>query len=136
MKEIRTLNDEIADPAVSERIYKIEDLTGKIFRTVEEKPEKQPQIKSFMSYYLPTTLKLLHSYSLFEKQGISGENIDEARKDIERILDTLVQGYTQQLDQLFQSDAMDISADINVLESMMQKDGLSGESGPFATASK
>ena len=91
----------------------------------DEKPEKKSEIKSFMSYYLPTTLKLLRSYSTFERQGVGGENIDSAKKDIERILDTLVVGFTQQLDQLFKTDVLDISSDIEVLEQMMKKDGLS-----------
>lgn len=128
IREIRQLNDDIPDEAVSERIYKIEDITSKIFAIVKEHPEKEGEIKTFMSYYLPTTLKLLRSYSVFEKQGVSGENIDSTLKDIERILDTLVQGFSQQLDRMFQADALDISSDIEVLESMMKQDGLSGSS--------
>ncbi len=125
LQEIRTLNDSITDPGVSKKISEIEDITAKIFRIVDEKPEKKSEIKSFMSYYLPTTLKLLRSYSTFERQGVGGENIDSAKKDIERILDTLVVGFTQQLDQLFKTDVLDISSDIEVLEQMMKKDGLS-----------
>jgi len=132
IQEIRTLNDEILDEGVSARIDQIEQITARIFRLVEEKPEKQPQIKSFMSYYLPTTLKLLRSYRTFEKQGIAGENIDSARQDIERILDTLVKGFTQQLDQLFRDEALDISTDIEVLNGMLAKDGLVEDAGGFA----
>ena len=128
IKEIRELNAEITDASVSARVDKIEEITAKIFRTVEDKPEKLPQIKSFMSYYLPTTLKLLHSYATLEKQGVAGENIDSAKQNIERVLDNVVKGFTQQLDLLFKSDYLDISTDIEVLESMMAKDGLSGGS--------
>lgn len=131
LREIRQLDENILDSSVSARIVQIEKITAKIFRIVEEKPEKLPQIKSFMSYYLPTTLKLLRSYATFEKQGIQGENIDTARRDIERILDTLTKGFAQQLDQLFSSDVLDISSDIDVLESMMKKDGLSDDDSGF-----
>jgi len=134
LREIRQLNDAIPDPAVSERIYRIEEITSKIFGIVQEKPEKLPQIKSFMSYYLPTTLKLLRSYSVFERQGITGDNIEDAKKNIERILDSLVSGFTKQFDQLFISDAMDISTDINVLESMLKKDGFTGDGADFQVA--
>lgn len=129
--EIRRLNDEIADEMVSEKIDKIEKLTAKIFKVVEDKPEKLPEIKSFMSYYLPTTLKLLRAYSAFENQGVSGANIDTTKERIEKILDTLVSGFSQQLDQLFTSDAMDISSDIDVLETMMRRDGLSKDESGF-----
>jgi hypothetical protein len=125
--ELRELNATIVDIAISDKIERIEELTAKIFRIVEEDPSKLPQIRRFMNYYLPTTLKLLRSYATLEKQGIKGENITAAKQNIGRILDTLAAGYEQQLDQLFRSDAIDIAADINVLESLMQQDGLTGD---------
>ena len=131
LKEIRKLNDDIPDEGVSKRIDEMEDLTSRIFRAVQEKPEKEPQIKSFMSYYLPTTLKLLGTYADFEKSGASGENIQSTKAEIERILETLVDGFRKQLDKLYESEAMDISSDIDVLENMLRRDGLAGDGSPF-----
>ncbi len=134
LRRIRKLNDDIPDEGVSKRIDEMEDLTSRIFAAVQEKPEKEPQIKSFMSYYLPTTLKLLNSYAEFERSGAAGENISSAKAEIERILDTLVDGFRKQLDKLYESDAMDISSDINVLETMLRRDGLTGDGSPFNVA--
>ncbi len=134
LKEIRDLNDAIPDPDVSERIYEIEDLTSKIFRAVQDKPEKLPQIKSFMSYYLPTTLKLLHSYAMFDGSGLDGNNVKNAKAEIERILDTLTDGFRKQLDKLYEADAIDIASDINVLENMLRRDGLTDDENPFGAA--
>ena len=133
ISELRRLSATIVDFTISGKVDKLEELTAKIFRIIEENPEKQPQIRRFMSYYLPTTLKLLRSYATLEKQGIKGENIMAAKQNIGRILDTLATGYEQQLDQLFKSDAMDIAADINVLENLMQQDGLAGDKLGFKT---
>lgn len=131
--ELRALNDTIVDIAISDKIDRIEELTAKIFRIVEDSPSKLPQIRRFMNYYLPTTLKLLHSYALLEKQGIKGENITAAKENISRILDTLATGYEQQLDQLFMSDVIDIAADINVLENLMHQDGLTDDKPELRT---
>lgn len=131
LKEMRQVNDDIPDEDISARIDEMEDLTSKIFKAVQEKPEKLPQIKSFMSYYLPTALKLLHSYAEFDQNGAGGENVESAKADIERILDMLVEGFRKQLDKLYEADAMDISADINVLETMLKKDGLSEDGSGF-----
>lgn len=131
LKEIRQVNDDIPDEEISARIDEMEDLTSKIFKAVQEKPEKLPQIKSFMSYYLPTALKLLHSYAEFDQNGAGGENVETAKADIERILDMLVEGFRKQLDKLYEADAMDVSADINVLETMLKKDGLSDDGSGF-----
>jgi len=124
ISELREISGVISDVSIYDKAVKIEGLAAKIFRIVEENPEKLPQIRRFMDYYLPTTMKLLRSYATLEKQDIRGENITTTKESIERILDTLVKGYEQQLDQLFKSDAIDIAADINVLENLMQQDGL------------
>ena len=124
LREIRALNDAIKDPGVSERIDRIGELTASIFRVVQEKPEHAEEVRKFMNYYLPTTLKLLKSYSLMEQQSYQGENIQNSRKKIEDVLDTLVRGFEQQQDRLFRTEAMDVEADIKVLETMLASDGL------------
>ncbi len=124
IREIRELNDRIADKVISDKIDRIELLTTRIFHLVEERPAMKPQIRKFMNYYLPTTLKLLDSYALLEAQGIEGDNITASKKEIERTMDTLIAGFEKQLDRLFSSQAMDITADVEVLEGMMAQDGL------------
>ena len=125
--EIRRLNGEIRDTKVSERIDRIEGHTRHIFDYVTEHPEAMPQIRTFMNYYLPTTLKLLESYSRIERVGVAGENMKKSKENIESILDLLAVGFEQQVDQLFRNESIDITSDISVLETMMQKDGLNGK---------
>lgn len=124
LREIRKLNDEIDDEGVSERIDRIGELTASIFTVVRQKPERADEVKKFMNYYLPTTFKLLKSYALMEKQSYQGENIVASRKKIEDILDSLITAFEQQQDRLFRTEALDVEADIQVLETMMAKDGL------------
>ena len=124
LREIRQLNDDIEDSRVSERIDRIGELTASIFRVVREKPEHAEEVRRFMNYYLPTTFKLLKSYSLMEKQSYQGENIVASRKKIENVLDTLIHAFEQQQDRLFRSEALDVETDISVLETMMASDGL------------
>ncbi|MBQ2957976.1 MAG: 5-bromo-4-chloroindolyl phosphate hydrolysis family protein [Clostridia bacterium] len=124
IESIREVNDRIDDRVISEKIDRIELLTKKIFEMVKKRPDKEGQIRKFLNYYLPTTLKLLDSYALLEEQGIEGDNITASKKQIEGIMDTLIQGFEKQLDQLFSAQAMDINSDIEVLENMMAVDGL------------
>ena len=134
LAELREVNSFIKDEAISKKVFRLEELTEKIFKIVEDNPEKQPQLKRFTSYYLPTTLKLVRSYATLEKQGVKGDNIMSTKKNIGDILDTLSTGFEQQLDQLFKSDAIDIAADINVLENLMQQDGLKADKSDFQVA--
>ena len=128
LTEIRSLNDAIADPEMSRKIDRIGEITGNIFAYLREKPDKEGKLRSFLSYYLPTTLKILGSYAQLEAQGVEGENISAAKERIEGMMDKVVDGFEQQLDRLFQDDAMDITSDVAVLERMLEKDGL-GSSG-------
>ncbi len=126
---IRAVNDAIPDPVMSEKIDRIEDITGKILDYQRTHPGKDSQLRSFLNYYLPTTLKILNSYAQLDAQGVEGENISAAKKRIEGMMDKVVEGFEQQLDKLFADSAMDISSDVAVLEQMLEKDGLSGGSG-------
>ena len=124
IREIRRLNDEIEDAEVSDRICKIEGHTKNIFEYVSDHPEAMPQIRTFLNYYLPTTLKLLESYSRIEKVGVAGENMQKSKENIEATLDSLEGAFKRQIDELFKNESLDISSDISVLETMMSKDGL------------
>ena len=127
LNELYQLNVQIEDEGVSRRIDRIGTLTAGIFRVVIEKPEREQDVRKFMNYYLPTTLKLLRSYDLLEDQSFQSQNITESRKKIEDVLDMLIVAYEKQLDRLFRDDALDIATDIDVLETMMAGDGLTSK---------
>lgn len=125
--EIRRVNDAIDDPVMSAKIDRIGEITGKILAYQRSHPDKAGQLRSFLSYYLPTTLKILNAYAQMEAQGISGENINSAKQRIEGMMDKVVEGFENQLDKLFADSAMDITTDVEVLEKMLSKDGLSSD---------
>lgn len=131
LARLRELNDAIPDEEMSERIARLEAVTAKIFAQAESDPDKLPQMRKFLDYYLPTSLKLLEAYAEMDAQGIEGENITESKRRIEQTMGTLVTAFENQLDKLFQSDALDLSADIDVMEKMLQADGLAGDNDPF-----
>lgn len=126
VSEMRRLNDSIKDEKISGQISYLESTTGKIIDAVVEKPAKLPQIRRFMNYYLPTTLKLLNAYDRMDSTGVSGTNIDGTKGKIEEMLDTVCAAFTRQLDNLYGEEAMDISAEITVMEQLLAQEGLGG----------
>lgn len=124
IKAMRALNNSIQDETISAQIDRLEEVSGRIFQHVKENPEKLPQIRKFMSYYLPTTLKLLRSYDQLSRQGVSGENITGTMEKVEGMMSSIVLAFEKQLDSLFGDQAMDIATDIAVLENMMVREGL------------
>ncbi len=125
--EMKRLDDNIADPTISAQIVRLQQLAGKIFAQVEQNPEKLPQIRKFMNYYLPTTLKILNAYDRMGEQGVAGENITSTMHKVEGMMDTIIKAFEKQLDNLFGAEAMDISTDMVVLENMMAREGLTDD---------
>lgn len=125
--EMKRLDDNIEDAAISAHIQRLAVVTQKIFDQVKADPKKLPQIRKFMNYYLPTTLKLLNAYDRMSAQGVSGENISGTMGKVEEMMGTIVAAFEKQLDSLFGAEAMDISTDITVLENMMAREGLTDD---------
>ena len=126
IRQIRLRNDEIPDYKISAQLKQIELLTEKIFDYVREHPEQLGEIRQFLNYYLPTTLNLLEKYVKLQNQQMRMGNIDEGMRQIEDLLDKVAVAFQRQLDSLFESSVVDITADIQVMENMMAAEGLSG----------
>lgn len=125
--QIRSLNDEIPDFKLTAKIRQIELLTEKIFDFVCRHPENLKQIRQFLDYYLPTTIKLLGQYVELQNQQYRAGNIDEGMRKIEDMLDTVIVAFQKLLDSLFESSVVDITADIQVMEKLMTAEGLNGK---------
>ena len=127
VEEMKRLDENIEDEKISQAIRELERTSQAIFQQVREAPEKLPQIRRVMDYYLPTTLKLLNAYDRMSSVGVGGENIDGTKERVEAIMDTIVAAFDKQLDGLFGAEALDVSADITVLETMLAREGLAGD---------
>ncbi len=124
MKEIRAENEMIPDEHLSEQIVQLDDVMDRIFRAVAEQPGKAPQIRRSLDYYLPTTLKMLSGYRVMDERQVRGDMAEQTRKQIHDAMDIVVTAFTRQLDTMYQADVLDISTDIDVLETLLKQDGL------------
>ena len=97
---------------------------------MEQHPEDVRQIRQFLNFYLPTTIKLLQQYVVLQNQEMRMGNIDEGMQKIENMLENVIVAFQKQLDSLFESDVVDITADIQVMEQLMAAEGLTGEKIP------
>ena len=122
LSAIRRANDRIDDAELSAKIDRLEQVTGRIFKFIEDNPKSADKANTFLKYYLPTTQKLLDSYADFEEAGVSGENLTQAKERIEQTMDNIIAGFEHQLDELYRETAMDIDSDIRVMETMLKRD--------------
>lgn len=124
IRHIHTCNDKIEDPVISEKLDRMEMIVTRIFTEAGRNPDIADDLKKMMSYYLPTTKKLLDAYCELDEQPVPGENIETTKQEIAATLDTLNNAFAKLLDDLFEEKAWDISSDISVLNTMLAQEGL------------
>ena len=120
-QEKQLMQDELA----RDELDHMQKTANAICDWLEAHPESLPKARRFAEYYIPTTLKLLHTYN--DVQGQQGENAETIRRDIAGILHTLNQAYSNLYDNLLSDVAMDVSSEIAALQGMLANDGLTGE---------
>ncbi len=125
--EMARIYSSVHDKEVRRKINELMRITDKITQDAIADPSDIPQIKKFMNYYLPTTIKLLNAYDRMSAQGIEGENLDRSMNNINEMLDQAIVAYKKRLDSLFENQALDIETDIEVMNRMLAREGLTGE---------
>ncbi len=133
-RELARLYAAIPDLAVKRKVQQIIEISDKIVEDAVEDPADVPQIKKFLDYYLPTTIKLLNSYERMGAQGIQGQNITGTMKNINEMLDTAIDAYKKLLDSLFANQALDVDTDIQVMNTLLKREGyINGGGSAFQT---
>ena len=127
IRKLRDLNDRIPGEVISAKLFCLENLLKDIFDSVREHPDQMHRMHKLMSYYLPTTLKLVVAYEEFDRISSPGEEILKAKSEIENTLDTINQAFRELLNTLFQDAVFDATTDAQVLKTMLAKEGLTRE---------
>jgi len=123
LKSLRESAAAISDEAVTAPLSRMIASGDKIFKALEKNPRDSQQIRKFMNYYLPTSVKLLDHYKTLSAAG-AGENVRKSLSSIAGSLTMIAEAFEKQLDRLYADDQLDINAEISALETMMAADGL------------
>ncbi|NLW70887.1 MAG: hypothetical protein GX061_07390 [Eubacteriaceae bacterium] len=124
LKAMRASRNSIKNAQVGAKQQRIEEITLKIFDYLRENPDSAQDIHRFTSYYLPTTAKLMDSYALLEAKGATTPNIKGTMDKIDAMLDKVITAFDKQLDSLYAYEAMDVSAEITVMQNILNSEGL------------
>lgn len=124
VKEIRKLNDEILGEDISNQLDKVEEIIASIFEIIKRKPEKRIELRKLMQYYLPMTVKVVTSYRDFENEKIPSRQLEESKREIRETLDKVIIAFEALREKIFQEEVLDVSTDLDVLETMMSQEGL------------
>ena len=122
--QIKSVNDAIPEEEISNKLYRLENIVTQILDYIENNPKKLSEVNKFTNHYLPITLKLVNSYKELNDQLVQGDNIKNAKNEIEKSIDIINSAFEKLLDDLFEEIALDISTDISVLETLFTQEGL------------
>lgn len=127
IRKLRDLNDNIPGEEISAKLFRLENLLKEIFEALREHVEQRHQMKKFMNYYLPTTLKLVEAYEEFDGRGVKSQEVLEAKAEIEKTLDTINSAFEELLGRMLRDTAFDVTTDAQVLQTMLAKEGFTGQ---------
>lgn len=127
ISQIQVANNYIKDENMSLKLTKLEEILREIFKNIKENPENISYVRKTIEHYLPMTIKLVNSYIELSNQSIQGDNIKNAKKEIEESIDLINKAFEALLNDLFEEVAMDISTDISALKTLFTQDGLTEE---------
>ena len=127
IEQIKTVKNNLYREDIAANLDKLGNISQQILDQVEKNPQKAEEVNKFINHYLPITIKLINSYEELNNQVVQGDNIKNAKSEIEKSLELINEAFENLLDDLFEDVALDISTDISVLKTLFKQEGLSEE---------
>lgn len=127
IEQIKTVRNELYREEISIKLDKLVNIGDQILNYVEKNPKKTQEVNKFVNHYLPITIKLINSYKELNNQVVQGDNIKNAKIEIEKSVDLINNAFENLLDDLYEDVVLDISTDISVLKTLFKQEGLSEE---------
>ena len=124
IEQIKKVRNELYKEEIAIKLDKLGNISNQILCHVEKNPKKIEEVNKFINHYLPITIKLINSYKDLNNQLVQGNNIENAKSEIEKSIDLINKAFENLLDDLFEDVVLDISTDISVLETLFKQEGL------------
>ena len=127
IEEIKNIRNDLYKEDISVKLDKLQSIANQIINYVEKNPKKIQEVNKFINHYLPITIKLVKSYKELNNQLVEGDNIKNAKEEIEKSIDIINNAFENLLDDLYEDVVLDISTDISVLKTLFKQEGLTEE---------
>ena len=124
IEQIKNIRNELSKEEIAVKLDKLGNISNQILIQVEKNPNKIQEVNKFINHYLPITIKLINSYKDINNQLVQGENIENAKIEIEKSIDLINSAFENLLDDLYEDVVLDISTDISVLKTLFKQEGL------------
>lgn len=113
------------NPKLRGELKRMARLLSQTKRFILENPEKVPDVRSFLNYFLPTVTKLLGAYYELDSEPVNTPNVQESKEEIESVLSSVNKAFENLYNDFYTDQAIDVYSDVSVLKTMIQQHGLS-----------
>jgi hypothetical protein len=124
IEQIKNIRNDLYKEEIAVKLDTLGNIANQILSQVEKNPNKIQEVNKFINHYLPITIKLINSYKDINNQVVQGENIENAKNEIEKSIDLINSAFENLLDDLFEDVVLDVSTDISVLKTLFKQEGL------------
>ena len=115
--------EKIRNETVSAAAASIARTMDLIADELERDPKDRNKVRKLANHYTAMITGLVDKYIQLESQAVDGEIISSSMKRIEEGLTGADGALKHMLDDMFSDDAMEVSADITVLEQLLKTEG-------------
>lgn len=115
---------EKTDTAFAGTLRELTDDAYKLVDYISEHEKQISQLRRFFNYYLPTLEKFAGEYVNLEKGGSQAEHVTRTKEEITDATDAMKVLFKKLFDKMYTDTALDISTDVDVLETMLKSDGV------------
>lgn len=118
--------DSIKNVEFKDEVGKLLSILHAIKKAIQQDPGRIEDLNKFVDYYTPTTIKLIDRYIEFEQSPVPIDSMNKSRHDIEKSIKTVVSAYENLLNELYKEDLLELSAEMDVMNTVLTQDGLIG----------
>lgn len=124
LKKIHERHQHIPADQIAAKLDRLQSLAQQMLVVLAKQPELQGQLRTFLRYYLPTTLKLTDACVQIAQTGSRGEVAQRTLQRIDEALGAVCQAFEKQLEALDQFRYLNVDTEIDVLRDLLSADGL------------
>jgi 5-bromo-4-chloroindolyl phosphate hydrolysis protein len=134
LSELEDLSKSLSASNIGGQLRAITDITREILDHLDSNHDKMKNLRQFLGYYLPTSVNLFKEYAQLTNRAVKTDNILSSIKSIEEFTERIRTIFKNELNNLYMNSAVDITAEIAVMRSMMQgSPGIDADAGGEST---
>lgn len=123
IEKMKDISTRLENKELVANVQKICEISNNIIESVDKKPEKIKNIRNFLNYYLPVTMKILERYDEIENQNLQTDESKQFMKSVQDMIVKIKDAFEKQLSNIYQVEMVDTNADLKVFETMLKTDG-------------